>query len=325
MFHWMKSTLAVVTLSVAASAVPALAQDFPSRPIRLVVPFGPGGVSDIVARAYAQGLEKALGQSVVVENRAGASGNIGTEMVARAAPDGYTLLLAFDGTIAINPHVYAKTGFDPVKDFAPITKIGNSTQILVAKPALPVSSLSDLMARGKAMGTLNYGSSGTASPGHVSGEMLRIASGLALTHIPYKGGAAAVNDVMAGQIDLAFTAVATARPLIESGKLKGLAVTTGQRSAMLPAVQTFGEAGLKDFVVDTWLGIMAPAQTPVAVLNKLSAESINALKDASLRKRLSELGVEPVGSTAAAFGEQVRNDVARWARVVKEANIKLAP
>jgi tripartite-type tricarboxylate transporter receptor subunit TctC len=155
--------------------------------------------------------------------------------------------------------------------------------------------------------------------------MLRIASGLALTHIPYKGGAAAVNDVMSGQIDLAFTAVATARPLIESGKLKGLAVTTGQRSAMLPAVQTFGEAGLKDFVVDTWLGIMAPAQTPVAVLNKLSAESINALKDASLRKRLSELGVEPVGSTAAAFGEQVRNDVARWARVVKEANIKLAP
>jgi tripartite-type tricarboxylate transporter receptor subunit TctC len=325
MFPWMKSSLAVVTLALAASALPVIAQEFPSRPIRLVVPFGPGGVSDIVARAYAQGLEKGLGQGVVVENRAGASGNIGTEMVARSAPDGYTLLLAFDGTIAINPHVYARTGFDPVKDFAPITKIGNSTQILVGKPALPVASLSELLARGKSLGALNYGSSGSASPGHVSGEMLRIASGLSLTHLPYKSGAAAVNDVMAGQIDLAFTAVATARPLIEAGKLKGLAVTTARRSAMLPGVQTFGEAGLKDFVVDTWLGIMAPAQTPAAIVTKLSAASISALQDEGLRKRLSDLGVEPVGSTAEAFGAQVRADVARWARVVKDAQITLAP
>jgi len=322
---WMHSVLAVLGCGLIAASAPCVAQDYPSRPVRLVVPFGPGGVTDIVARAFAQGLERRIGQSVVVENRAGASGNIGTELVAQSAPDGYTLLLAFDGTLAINPHVYARPGFDPVKDFAPITKIGNSTQILVAKPSLPAVSLTDLINRGKSLGALNYGSSGTASPGHVSGEMLRIASGLTLVHIPYKGGAAAVNDVIAGQIDLAFTAVATAKPLIESGKLKGLAVTTGRRSVMLPEVQTFAEAGLKDFIVDTWLGIMAPAQTPSAVVDKLSAESVRVLADEGLRKRLTELGVEPVGSTAAAFGEQVRQDVARWGRVVREAQIKLAP
>jgi tripartite-type tricarboxylate transporter receptor subunit TctC len=323
--QWLRSVWAALGVGLLMVSAPAYAQDYPTRAIRLVVPFGPGGVSDIVARAYAQGLERAIGQSVVVENRAGASGNIGTELVAQSAPDGYTLLLAFDGTLAINPHVYAKPGFDPVKDFVPITKIGNSTQILVGKPGLPVASLSELVARGKSMGALNYGSSGAASPGHVSGEMLRIASGLALAHIPYKGGAAAVNDVMAGQIDLAFTAVATAKPLIESGKLKGLAVTTARRSVMLPGVQTFSEAGLKDFVVDTWLGIMVPARTPAAIANKLSVESIKVLADESLRKRLTELGVEPVGSSAQEFGEQVRQDVARWARVVREAQITLAP
>lgn len=320
-----RSAFAGLSFCLIALCAPSYAQDYPTRAIRLVVPFGPGGVSDIVARAYAQGLERTIGQSVVVENRAGASGNIGTELVAQSAPDGYTLLLAFDGTIAINPHVYAKPGFDPVKDFAPITKIGNSTQILVAKPALPVASLSDLIARSQSAGTLNYGSSGAASPGHVSGEMLRTASGLALVHIPYKGGAAAVNDVIAGQIDLAFTAVATAKPLIEAGKLKGLAVTTGRRSVMLPGVQTFIEAGLKDFVVDTWLGIMVPVRTPKPITDKLSAASIKVLADETLRKRLTELGVEPVGATAAEFGEQVRQDVERWARVVREAQIKLAP
>ena len=325
MNRWIRSALMALGCGLFTLSVPSVAQDFPNRPVRLIVPFGPGGVTDIVARAFAQGLERRLGESVVVENRAGASGNIGTELVAQSAPDGYTLLLAFDGTLTINPHVYARPGFDPVKDFAPITKIGNSTQILVARPSLPATSLSDLISRGKSLGALNYGSSGTASPGHVSGEMLRTASGLALVHIPYKGGAAAVNDVISSQIDLAFTAVATARPLIESGKLKGLAVTTGSRSVMLPEVQTFTEAGLKDFVVDTWLGIMAPAKTPPAITDKLSTESIKVLSDEGLRRRLTELGVEPVGSSAAAFGEQVRQDVARWGRVVRDAQIKLVP
>jgi len=258
-----RSVTALITLLLGLIGPQAMAQEYPARPIRLIVPFGPGGVLDIVGRAYAQALERRVGQSVVVENRPGASGNIGTALVASSPADGYTLLFAFDGTMAINPHVYAKPGFDPIADFIAISKVGNSTQMLVAAPSLPASSLSELISKKGALKGLSYGTSGTASPGHVSGEMLRMASGLELIHVPYKGGAAAVNDVMAGQIPLAFTAVATAKPLIESGKLKGLAVTTGARSSLLPGVQTFVEAGLADFVVDTWLGVMARLVHPL--------------------------------------------------------------
>ncbi len=303
----------------------AHAQDYPSRPLRLIVPFGPGGVSDIVGRAYAQALERRLGQPVAVENRPGASGNIGTALVAASAADGYTLLFAFDGTMAINPHVYAKPGFDPIADFVAISKIGNSTQMLIASPGLPVSSLSDLIAKQASLKGLTFGSSGTASPGHVSGEMLRMASGLDLIHVPYKGGAAAVNDVMAGQIPLAFTALATAKPLIETGKLKGLAVTTGARSSLLPEIQTFVEAGLADFVVDTWLGVMAPARTPASIVERLSRESMAIVADTEIRTRLVSLGIEPSGSDSTAFARQLAADVARWAKVVRAAGINLNP
>ena len=322
MFHWMKSTLAVVTLSVAASAVPALAQDFPSRPIRLVVPFAPGGVSDIVARAYAQGLEKALGQGVVVENRAGASGNIGTEMVARAAPDGYTLLLAFDGTIAINPHVYAKTGFDPVKDFAPITKIGNSTQILVAKPALPVSSLSDLIARGKAMGTLNYGSSGTASQGHVSGEMLRIASGLALTHIPYKGGSPAMADVMGGHVPVFAANIGSSLTNIKAGKLRPLAIMSSSRSAQLPDVPTLAEAGVANSETFEWNGMFVPTGVPPAITAKLSDALKKALDAPDFKDQIAKVGGELFlgGNAEAVSFIQIQFD--RMGKIIREGNIR---
>jgi len=320
-----RSVTALITLLLGLIGPQAMAQDYPARPIRLIVPFGPGGVLDIVGRAYAQALERRVGQSVVVENRPGASGNIGTALVATSPADGYTLLFAFDGTMAINPHVYAKPGFDPVADFVAISKVGNSTQMLVASPSLPAASLSELISKKGTLKGLSYGTSGTASPGHVSGEMLRMASGLELIHVPYKGGAAAVNDVMAGQIPLAFTALATAKPLIESGKLKGLAVTTGARSSLLPGIQTFVEAGLADFVVDTWLGVMAPARTPAAIIDRLSRESMAIVADPDMRTRLIGLGVEPSGSDSASFARQLSADLARWAEVVRDAGINVNP
>jgi tripartite-type tricarboxylate transporter receptor subunit TctC len=320
-----RSVAALITLLLGLIGPQAIAQEYPARPIRLIVPFGPGGVLDIVGRAYAQALERRVGQSVVVENRPGASGNIGTALVATSPADGYTLLFAFDGTMAINPHVYAKPGFDPITDFVAISKVGNSTQMLVAAPSLAASSLSELISKKGTLKGLSYGTSGTASPGHVSGEMLRMASGLELIHVPYKGGAAAVNDVMAGQIPLAFTAVATAKPLIESGKLKGLAVTTGARSSLLPSIQTFVEAGLADFVVDTWLGVMAPARTPAAIIERLSRESMAIVADPEMRTRLIGLGVEPSGSDSASFARQLSADLARWAKVVRDAGINVNP
>ncbi len=316
---------AVVPLLLAVSASQALAQDFPSRPLKLIVPFAPGGVADVVARVYAERLSLRLGQTVLVENRAGASGNIGTEAVARSAADGYTLLLAFDGTMVINPHVFPKVGFDTINDFAPISKLGNSTQILVANPAFAANSLAEAISKAKTLRSINYGTSGTASPGHVSGEMLKQMTGLDLVHVPYKGGSQAVADVLGGQIQWAFTAVATAQPLIASGKLKGLAVTTGERSPQLPDVKTFVESGLKDFVVDTWIGIMVPAKTPRPIIDRLARESAALMAVPEVRQRFVGLGVVPVGGTPEQFGTQVAADLARWAKVVKEANIRLEP
>jgi len=300
-------------------------QEYPGRPIKLVVPFGSGGVADVVARAYAERLSLRLGQTVLVENRAGASGNIGTEAVARSAPDGYTLLLAFDGTMVINPHVYPKIGFDTIQDFAPISKLGNSTQILVASPSFPANSLTELISKAKLIRGINYGTSGTASPGHVSGEMLKQMTGLDLIHVPYKGGAQAVADVLGGQIQLAFTAVATARPLIAAGKLKGLGVTTSERSPQLPEINTFVESGMKDFVVDTWIGIMVPAKTPRNIVDRLARESAAMMTVPEIRQRFLTLGVVPVGNTPDQFGNQVASDLARWAKVVKDSNISLEP
>lgn len=320
--RWFCAAIVPIVLLVGPCA---LAQDFPNRPLRLIVPFGPGGVADTVARVYADSLGGRLGQTVLVENRPGASGNIGTEAVAKSAPDGYTMLLAFDGTMVINPHVYPRIGFDTVRDFAPITKIGNSTQILVAHPSFPANSLAELISKAKTIRGINYGTSGTASPGHVSGEMLKQLTGLDLVHIPYKGGAQAVADVLAGQIPLTFTAVSTALPLINTGKLKGLAVTTGERSTQLPTVSTFLEAGLKDFVVDTWIGIMVPAGTPRAIVNRLHRESAALINAPEMRARLAALGVVPVGSTPEQFATQVSADLARWGKVIKQAGISLTP
>ncbi len=320
----LQTVRAGMAILLMAAVLPwAAAQDGANKPMKLVVPFAPGGVADTLGRGLAERLATRLGQPVVVENRAGASGNLGTEFVAKSAPDGSTLLIAFDGTMVINPHVYAKLGFDPVRDFAPITKLGNSTQILVAHPSLAANSLAELIARAKTLRGLSYGTSGTASPGHVSGEMLRQMTELDLTHIAYKGGGQALTDVIGGQIPMIFTAVATALPHIRSGRLKGLGVTAARRSSQLPEVPTFIDAGLPDFVVDTWIGVVAPAKTPALVVERLHREISAILALPEVRERYAGLGVEPVGNTPEQFAAQIRGDFARWEKVIKQAGIRL--
>ena len=310
------------TAALACSA--ALAQDYPTKPVRLIVPFSPGGVADTSARVAAEKLSVRLGQQVTVENRPGASGNIGTEAVAKAAPDGYTLLLGFDGTMVINPWVFPKLPFDTLKDFAPVTKLGDATLILVAHPSVPVKDVQELIAYAKQKpGTLSYGTSGTGGTPHLAGELLNQRAGIDLTHVPYKGGGQAIGDVVGGQIPLVYTAIATAQQYVKSGKLKGLGVSGAKRSSSLPEVPTFVESGLSGFVVDSWVGVLAPAKTPQPIIDKLQRELAAVLADPSVKERYAVLGIEPVGNRPDEFTAQIRDDLARWEKVVKQAKIRV--
>ena len=307
----------------AAFSLTAVAQDYPSKPIKLVVPFAPGGVTDTSGRIIAEALSKRLGQTVIVENQAGASGNIGTTRVAQSAPDGYTLLLGFDGTMAINPHVFAKTGFDGPKDFAPITKIGDATLILVAHPSVLAKDLQALVAYSKTVaGGLSYGTSGNGGTPHLAGEMLKQRSGAALTHIPYKGGGQALQDVLGGQIPLVYTAIAGALPMVKSGRVNAIAVSSARRDPALPNVPTMKESGYPDMVVDSWVALLAPAKTPSAIIEKLQRETAAVLAQPEVRERLLGLGINPVGNSAEEFSAQWRSDLAKYEAVVKSAAIK---
>ena len=318
--------LARVAASAALLALfvsTAIAQDYPNKPIKLVVPFAPGGVTDTSGRIVAEALSKRLGQTVIVENQAGASGNIGTARVAQAAADGYTLLLGFDGTMAINPHVFAKTGFDGPKDFAPVTKIGDATLILVAHPSVPAKDLPALIAYSRTVvGGLSYGTSGNGGTPHLAGEMLKIRSGAALTHVPYKGGGQALQDVLGGQIPLVYTAIAGALPMVKAGRVNAIAVSSAKRDAALPNVPTMKESGYPDMVVDSWVAIFAPAKTPAAIIERLQRETAAALAQPEVRDRLLGLGITPVGNTPEEFGSQWRADIAKFETVVKAAAIK---
>ena len=309
--------MAMLLLAVAGGA---LAQGYPAKPVRVVVPFSPGGVADSSARVVAERLGARLGQAIVVENRPGASGNLGTAAVATAAADGYTLLLGFDGTMVINPHVYSSLPWDTLRDFAPVTKLGDATLILVAHPSVPAKDLKELL---KLKETLSYGTAGTGSTPHLAGELLAQRTGIALTHVPYKGGGQAMGDVVGGQIPLVFTAVATAQQFVKSGRLKGLGVPAARRSGSLPEVATFIESGLEGFVVDSWTGVLAPAKTPGEILARLQKEIAAVLGEPDIRNRYATLGIEPVGNTPAQFAEQIRADLARWEKVVRQANIRI--
>lgn len=314
-----------LVVAVAATAPLALAQsgDYPSRPVRLVVPFGTGGATDSSARAVADRLAKRLGQPVVVENRAGAGGNIGTQHVAQAAPDGYTLLLALDATMVVNPFTHARVPFDTLADFAPVTKLGDVALMLAAFPGLPARDLASLLAWSKANpGALSYSTGGTGSTTHVAGELLKQRTGLEMTHIPYKSGGLAVMDAVGGQVNLSYTAVAGAAAQVRAGKLIGIGVSTKRRVESLPDVPTFAEQGLADFEAVSWVGILAPAKTPPAIVERLNADVVATLKEPELRTRFAALGIEPVGNSPAEFAAQMRADLARWKAVVERGRIK---
>jgi len=296
---------------------------YPNKPIRLIVPFAPGGVTDTSGRIVAEALSRRLGQPIVVENKAGASGNIGTQQVAASPPDGYTLVLGFDGTLVINPHVFANFPIDVTKDLEPVGKIGDATLIIVAHPSFPAKTLSDLIAYSKTQPNgVAYGTSGVGGTPHIAGELLKQRTGANLTHIPYKGGGQAMTDALGGNVPLVYTAVAGALPHIKAGRLVPVAVSSSRRTPSLPDVPTFIEAGVPDFESSSWVAILAPARTPRPIVEKLNRELNAVLTDPAIVEKLSTLGIVATPGPPEQLAAQIRTDLARYGRVVKAAGIK---
>lgn len=315
------STLCAVLMGAGMGA--AHAADYPTKPIRLIVPFAPGGVTDTGARVVADKLGARLGQQVIVDNRPGASGNIGTQMAATAEPDGYTLVVGFDGTLVINPHVFAKVPFDTLKDLAPISKIGDAALVIVTHPSVPAKNLEQLIQYSqKSQNGVSYGSAGTGSTPHLAGELLRLRAGANFVHIPYKGGGQALSDVVGGTLPMLYTAVAGAYPFIKNGQVNAIAVSTAQRLASLPDTPTVQESGVADFVVNSWIGILAPAKTPAAVVDRLQKEIHAVVHSPDVKERLASLGIVASGSTPGAFRQEIEQDLKKYAQIVKTAKIQ---
>lgn len=313
---------ALAFISPATHAAETAAQ-YPSKPIRLIVPFSPGGVTDTGARIVADKLGQKLGQQIIVDNKPGASGNIGTQMAAQAEPDGYTLVVGFDGTLVINPHVSKNIPFDTLKDLAPVSKIGDAALILVANPKLPVNTFEELIAYSKTQPNgVSYGSAGVGSTPHLAGELLRERTGINLVHIPYKGGGQAMADVVGGTLPLLYTAVAGAYPYVERKQLKAIIVSTDKRLASLPDVPTAAESGVKDFVVNSWIGILAPAKTPTDIIAKLQGAINEVVHAPDTQERLAGLGITASGNTPEEFGKQIAADLKTYETIVKNANIQ---
>lgn len=320
------ATLAAISILLAACMpAPASAEEnFPNKPIRLIVPFTPGGVTDTSGRLIADQLSRRIGQQIIVENKPGASGNIGSAMVATAEPDGYTLVLGFDGTMVINPHIFSNIPFDTIKDFIPIGKIGDTVLILVAYPKYQAQTLKDIIALSKQPGqTVNFGSSGIASPQHIAVELLNQQTGSKLVHVPYKGGGQAMIDVQAGVIPLVYTAVAGAYPYIKSGRLTAVAVSSKERAASLPDVPTFIESGVPNFVASGWVGIFAPIKTPRPVVDYLNNELNAVLALPEVKARLETLGITATPGTPEQFSQEIASDLSRYGKVIKEADIRM--
>jgi tripartite-type tricarboxylate transporter receptor subunit TctC len=313
----------VLFLLCAFTFSAACAQPYPVKPVRLVVTYTAGGPADIAARALAQKLAEMWGQQVVVDNRAGAGGIIGTELVAKAAPDGYTLLHGTAAGLIINPLLVKKLPYDTFRDFAPVSMVVIVPQLLVTHPALPATTLKELIALAKARpGALNYASVGIGSPNHLGMELLKSMAGIDMVHVPYKGATPAMADLIAGQVQLAFNGMASVLPQIASGKMKAIAIGSARRSPAAPDVPTVAEAGLPGFEYVAWNGNFAPAGTPAALVNRLSADIRKALAAPDVVQRLASLGSEPGGNTPAEFAAYVKADHARWARVVQEVGLK---
>ena len=315
----MKTLLPIVALAFAGAVH---AQSYPTRPIRLVVPFPVSGATDILSRVVAQKLQDAIGQPVPVDNKPGAGGTIGSAFVAKSAPDGYTIQMATSSTHSIGPALQ-KLPYDAQKDFAPVCLVANAANILVVSPAINVSSVKELIALAKAKpGQLNYASSGTGTIIHLSGELFNRMAGTQMQHVPYKGTALVATDIRSGQIAMLIDNIVSAIPLIKSGVEKPLAVTSAKRSEVLPELPTVAEAGLPGYESSTYFGIFAPAGTPPAIVARLNAELVKIVHQPDVKAKLIELGADPVGSTPEVLAQAVRADHAKWAKVIQEANIK---
>jgi tripartite-type tricarboxylate transporter receptor subunit TctC len=313
----------LAALSLAAVPLTSLAQAWPGKPVRVIVPYPAGGTSDILARTVSVKLSEMWGQPVVVENKAGANGNVGAEFVAKSPPDGYTLLLADVGAIAISPSVYT-LGYDPNKDFAPVTMVAYSPHILAVNPNVPVKSVQELIAYSKAQkGKLNYAASSVGSAPHLAGVEFALRTGTQWAYIPYKGGAQAITDVVGGQAEVLFNGMLATYPHVKSGKLKILAVSSAKRVAAIPDVPTVSESGVPGFETGSWQGVVAPAGTPAAVVTKVNADLVKVLQDAETREKLAAQGAEVRTQTPEEMRKFIAGETARWAKVVKEAGVKI--
>src|SRR5437879_3360208 len=301
----------------------AHAQDYPTRPVRIVVPFAPGGPNDIIVRLVAQKLTETWGQAFVVENRPGAGGNIGTDFVAKAAPDGYTLLSVGPGSLIINPLI-GKVPYDTARDFAPVTLMARAPNALVAHPSLAANSVKELIALARSQpGRIDYGSGGNGSTPHLAGALFAAMAGISLTHVPYKGTAPAMADLIGGQVQIAFLGIPTVLPHVRSGKLRVLAVTGKRRSPELPGVPTVDEAGAPGYELSPWYGLLAPAGTPRAIIGGLNAAVTQVLRIAEMKEKLAAQGAEVAGGSPEEFADLIRADSSNWPRIVKDAGIRI--
>ena len=298
-------------------------QAYPSKPIRYIVPYAPGGSTDIVARLLAQKLTESMGQQVVVENRPGAGGSIGAEIVAKAAPDGYTMVTAVTSIMAINQFLYRKLPFDPERDFAPVSQVGSLPLILMVHPSIPARNVKELIAVAKARpGQLNYGSSGIGTGTHMTTELFKTMAGIDIVHIPYKGSGQVMGDIIGGQLALIFDQVVSSIPHVQAGKLRMLAITSSKRFVSLPDVPTVAESGVPGYESISWAGVAVPAATPRAIVMRLHGEFTKAVAAPDIRERFIRDGIEPVGSTPEQFAEHIRRERIKWAKVVKDSGAR---
>jgi len=315
----------LLALAVAALVtLPAAAQDYPSKPIRVIVPFAPGGNVDITARAIAPALGEALGQTVVVENRTGAGGTLGADIVAKAAPDGYSLLMGSNSTVSVAPALYPRNPYHPVRDFAPIGLAAATPFVLVAHPSVPARSAKELVELAKAKpGSITMASGGNGSSNHLVGELFQSVSGIKLLHVPYKGAGAAGADLLGGQVQILFDQLSASTANIKSGRLRAMAVTSTSRAAVVPDVPTMQELGIRGMDVINITGLLAPAGTPVEIVAKLNAALLKALARSDVKERFATLGLEVIGGTPQQFADYIKEDFAKWTKVIKDGNIRV--
>lgn len=312
----------LIALALAAASTAALGQSYPTRTVRVIVPYAPGGNTDFTARVVGQKLTDVFGQQVVVENRPGGATNIGSDVVAKAVPDGYTLLMG-GASNAINMSLIAKMPYDTLRDFAPISHCVTGANVLSVHPSLPAKNLKELIALAKARpGQLRFGSSGIGSSNQMAGELLKMMAGINIEHVPYKGNAPALTDTIGGHIEMMFSGVPSLLPHIQSGRLRGIAIGSLKRFPALPNVPTFDESGVKGYEATTWFGLMAPAKTPREIVVRVSVETDKILKSQEIRERFQVEGLEPVGGTPESFGQFIRAEIEKYAKVVKAGNLK---